>query len=141
MITNKLSINTNKANDVLFQPPKSTKTISNLYLKFRNNTFEKVFLTRFLGVIINENLSWKNHMDMMKQKMRAALGAVMRIRSYLTAKTSMLNLYDSLLLSHVRYCKTNWCFGNKSKVQQHCKSFWKVEVRKSGLKCPIPNYL
>ena len=49
--------------------------------------------------------------------MRAALGAVMRIGSYLTAK-AMLNLYDSLLLSHVRYCITNWCFGNESKVQQ-----------------------
>ena len=56
-------------------------------------------------------------MDMIKQKMRAALGAVMRIGSYLTAK-AMLNLYDSLLLSHVRYCITNWCFGNESKVQQ-----------------------
>ena len=49
--------------------------------------------------------------------MRAALGAVKRIRSYRTA-TAMLNLYHSLLLSHVRYCTTNCCFGYESKVQQ-----------------------
>ena len=50
MIANKLSININKTNYILFQTPKSTKTISNLYLKFRNITVEKVFSTRFLGV-------------------------------------------------------------------------------------------
>ena len=99
----------------MLQTPKSTKTISNPNLKFRNNTVEKVFSTRFPVVIINENLSLKNHMDMIKQKMGAALSAVMRIRSYLTAKV-MLNLYHSLLVSHVRYCVTNWCFGNESKV-------------------------
>ena len=30
----------------------------------------------------------------------------------------MISLYHSLLISHVRYCITNWCFGNDSKMQQ-----------------------
>ena len=51
--------------------------------------------------------------------MRAALGAVMRIRGYLSSKaTGMLCLYHSLLLSHVRYCITNWCFGNETRIHQ-----------------------
>ena len=29
-----------------------------------------------------------------------------------------LSLYHSLLLSHVRYCISNWCFGNKIRIQQ-----------------------
>ena len=56
-------------------------------------------------------------MDMIKQKMRAAFGAVIRIRSYLSSKT-MLSLYYSLLLSHVRYCVNNWCFGNETRIHQ-----------------------
>ena len=72
---------------------------------------------RFLGVITNENLSWKNHIDMIKHKMRAGFGAVMRIRSFLPRK-AMLSLYHSLLVSHVQYCITNWCFGIESKVQE-----------------------
>ena len=48
-----------------------------------------------------------------KKKMRAALGAVMRIRSFLNKK-AMLTLYHSLILSHVRYCVINWCFGNET---------------------------
>ena len=104
MVANKLSININKTNYILFQTPKfqASKVVSNLQLRLRNNVVEKVSSARFLSVIINENLSWKNHIDMMiKHKMRAGLGAVMRIRSFLSPKT-MLNLYHSLLLSHVR---------------------------------------
>ena len=56
-------------------------------------------------------------MEMIKQKMRAALSAVMPARSYLSSK-AMLSLYHWLLISHVRYCITNWCFGNESKMQQ-----------------------
>ena len=65
MIANKLSINTNKTNCVLFQTPKSQliKTTNNLHLKSRNDIVEKVSSTGFWGVIINENLSWKNHME------------------------------------------------------------------------------
>ena len=119
MVANKLSININKTNYILFQTPKSqaSKVVSNLQLRLRNNVVEKVSSARFLGVIINENLSWKIHIDMIKHKMRAGLGAVMRIRSILSPK-AMLSLYHSLLLSHVRYCITNWCFGNESKVQE-----------------------
>ena len=91
--------------------------MSNLQLRLRNIVVEKVSSARFLGVIINENLSWKNHIDMIKHKMRAGVGAVMRIRSFLSPK-AMLSLYHSLLLIHVRYCITNWCFGNESKVQE-----------------------
>ena len=119
MVANRLSINVNKTNYILFQTPKSqaSKVVSNLQLRLRNNVVEKVSSARFLGVIIKENLSWKNHIDMIKNKMRAGLGAVMRIRSFLSPK-AMLSLYHSLLLSHVRYCIANWWFGNESKVQE-----------------------
>ena len=91
---------------------------NNLHLKLRNDIVEKVSSTRFLGVIKHENLSWKNQMEMIKQKMRAALCAVMRVRSYVSSK-AMISLYHSLLISHVRYCITNWCFGNDSKMYNY----------------------
>ena len=36
---------------------------------------------------------------------------------YLFAK-AMLRPYHSLLLSHVRYCITNCCFGNETRIHQ-----------------------
>ena len=41
----------------------------------------------------------------------------MRIRSFLSPK-AMLSLTHSLLLGRVRYCITNRCFGNESKVRE-----------------------
>ena len=94
MIANKLFININKTNYILFQTPKSrlTKTVKNFQLKLKNNAIDRVSSTRFLGVLIDENLSWKNHVDMIKKKMRAALGAVMLIRVYLSSKAEVPKL-------------------------------------------------
>ena len=41
----------------------------------------------------------------------------MRVKRCLTTK-AMLILYNSLLLSHLRYCITSWCFKNRTKIHQ-----------------------
>ena len=56
-------------------------------------------------------------MNMIKQKIRSSLGSIMRVKTCLTTK-AMLILYNSLLLSHLRYCITNWCYGNCIKINQ-----------------------
>ena len=119
MTANKLTVNSAKTKYLLFTPRKSNCSISNTSFEvyFRNNTIEKVSSIRFLGVIINENLSWKEHMNMIKQKIRSSLGSIMRVKPCLTTK-AMLILYNLLLLSHLRYCITNWCFGNRIKINQ-----------------------
>ena len=108
MTANKLTVNSAKTKYLLFTPRKSNCSVSNTSFEvyFRNNTIEKVSSIRFLGVIINENLSWKEHMNMLKQKIRSSLGSIMRVKPCLTTK-AMLILYNSLLLSHLRYCITN----------------------------------
>ena len=64
------TVNSAKTKYLLFTPRKSNYSVSNTSFEvhFRNNTIEKVSSIRFLGIIINENLSWKEHMNMIKQK-------------------------------------------------------------------------
>ena len=45
---------------------------------------------RVLGTIIHENLSWKEHMLALKSKLPATLGAVIRVKPYLS-KHSLLS--------------------------------------------------
>ena len=131
MLANKLTVNVKKTKCVLFKtcnPCKSRKTTQTSELKLRNEVIVRVSSIRFLGVTIHENLTWKHHMYAVKKKMRAALGAVMRIRSFLNKK-AMLTLYHSLILSHVRYCVVNWCFGNETMVgqlQRICNKFVRI---------------
>ena len=70
---------------------------------------------------------------MIKQKMRAAFGAIMRICSYLSSK-AMLSLYHLLLLSHVRYCISNWCFGNETRIHELLRICHKFNRLAFGLK-------
>ena len=58
---------------------------------------------RVLGAIIHENLCWKEHMLALKSKLRATLGAVIRVKPYLN-KHSLLSIYHSLIISRNRYC-------------------------------------
>ena len=120
MLANKLTVNVKKTKCILFKtcnPCKSRKTTQTGELKLRNEVIARVSSIRFLDVTIHENLKWKHHMYAVKKKMRAALGAVMRIRSFLNKK-AMLTSHHSLILSHVRYCVGNWCFGNETIVGQ-----------------------
>ena len=127
MTANKLTVNSAKTKYLLFTPRKSNYSVSNTSFEvyFRSNTIEKVSSIRFLGVIINENLSWKEHMNMIKRKIRSSLGSIMRVKPCLTTK-AMLILYNSLILSHLRYCITSWCYGNRTiinQLQRICNKF------------------
>ena len=53
----------------------------------------------------------------LKSKLRATLGAVIRVKSYLN-KQSLLSIYHSLVLSRIRYCIINWNHGNSTIVNQ-----------------------
>ena len=61
----------------------------------------------------------------LKNKLRATLGAVIRVKPFLN-KNALLVIYHSLMLSHIRYCITNWFHGNLavvSQLQNICNKF------------------
>ena len=68
---------------------------------------------RVLGTIIHENLSWKEHMLALKSKLCATLGAVIRVKPYLS-KHSLSLIYHSLAKCRIRYCIINWNHGNST---------------------------
>ena len=58
-----------------------------------------------------------DHIIVLKTKRKSVLGAVLRVKLYLN-KDTLLTLYHSLLISHIRYCITNWRFENKTVINQ-----------------------
>ena len=125
LIANKLSINTSKTKCMLFRSKHSNTQHINLNLFIRNNKIEQVSSLKFLGVYIDEYLSWCPHMKYLLSKLCGCLGATRRIRSFLNQK-SLLTLYHSFFNSHLQYCITNWCYSNKTlvnKLQQLCNKF------------------
>ena len=103
LIANKLSINTSKTKCMLFRSKHSNTQHTNLNLFIRNNKIEQVSSLKFLGVYIDEYLSWCPHMKYLLSKLRSCLGATRKIRSFLNQK-SLLTLYHSFFNSHLQYC-------------------------------------
>ena len=51
--------------------------------------------------------------------------AVMRVKPFLTQE-ALLTLFHSLILGHIRYCITTWCYGHSvllNKLQKICYKF------------------
>ena len=76
LIANKLSLNANKTKCVYFRTASSKFPSSDLFPTIKNTTIERVSSVRVLGTIVHEISSWKNHMLMLKSKLRTTLGAV-----------------------------------------------------------------
>ena len=57
---------------------------------------------KYLGVILDENLSWQHHIHNLSQKLRRANGALSKLRHYIP-QSVLLNIYHALFSSHMRY--------------------------------------
>ena len=58
---NKLSLNVLKTHYMLFAP--RNKCINDADIRINNISIQRVYVTKFLGVLIDSKLNWKNHID------------------------------------------------------------------------------
>ena len=66
--SNKLSLNLKKSNYIIFKPRQKKKQEYNLSLAINKNTIDRVNEVCFLGVILDENLTWKAHVSYIAHK-------------------------------------------------------------------------
>ena len=63
--------------------------------------------TKFLGVIIDDRLNWKQHIDSVCMKSMKMLGILRKIIPFVLP-SSHLTLYYSLIFPHINYCNIVW---------------------------------
>ena len=63
--------------------------------------------TKFLGVYIDEHLSWKDHISYLCKQISKPIGMLFRSRFYLSSKTKLI-LYYSLIYPYITYCNSTW---------------------------------
>ena len=140
LVANKLSLNANKTKCVYFKTANSKTPPSDLNLVIRNIPIERVSSVRVLRTIMHEKLSWKEHMLALKSKLHATLGAVIRVKPYLS-KHSLLSIYHSLVISRIRYCIINWNHGNSTilnQLQGICNKFIRLTLKLSRNEDVLP---
>ena len=109
---NKLSLNIKKTHFIIFSPPK-TKPSYKVHLKINNIDIQCVQQTKFLGVIIDSKLSWKDHIKYIKSKICKSIGIISKARKYLNLN-SLLCLYYAFLYPYFIYCIAVWGGTNKT---------------------------
>ena len=70
-------------------------------------TLERLTFTKFLGVIIDDKLSFIRHITYIKSKISKGLGILLKARKYLNRKC-LLNLYYSFIYPYLTYCVEVW---------------------------------
>ncbi len=65
---NKLSLNASKTNYILFRNKNMELNDKNNKLLINGEEIVLVSKTKFLGIIIDEHLEWKEHIDLCKRK-------------------------------------------------------------------------
>ena len=102
---NLLSLNVSKTNYIIFKLSDRNKEYiksGNLQLTIDSKIILQKSTTKYLGMLINENIDWKNHVDELNKKLRSYNGIFYKYRTVLPAGTAK-NLYFSYVYSRLTY--------------------------------------
>lgn len=89
--------------------------LSSLQIRIDNTNIERKTEARFLGVIVDENLTWSTHIKAVKTKMSRFIGVMYKIKRKLPIK-ARLQIFNSLVQSHLNFCSLVWGFAAKSHI-------------------------
>ena len=111
---NKLSLNINKTNFMMFTKKRNDRKVN---ISIDNIKISEVKETKFLGVIIDNNLCWTPHIESVYKKIYKSLGVIYRVKDKLPTKSLHL-LYCSLILPYLSYCSEVWGNTHKTKLNK-----------------------
>ena len=129
--SNGLLLNVGKTNYMIFT---NSNNIDNIQPTMRNQPIERKNVAKFLGILIDEKLTWKQHINTIQAKLSRNCGIMFRMKGILPLKT-MLTLYYSFIQSHMIYCSVIWGLGSKHSL----KSLFTCQ--KKAIRTLMPGYV
>lgn len=112
---NKLSVNATKTNYMILGTPHMVNNVkSNIDIILDNTALERVKHTKFLGVLIDECLTWKQHTDCVSKTIARNIGVISKLKHFMPNRI-LHTLYCTLLSPYLTYGVLVW--GNT------CKSY------------------
>ena len=101
---NKLSVNFSKSNYMIFSKKKIN---SNIIITMEGNKLERVNKTKYLGVVLDSKINWKDHINYITNKISRSSYILSKIRHFVNLPILKM-LYYSLVHPHINYCLTTW---------------------------------
>ena len=73
-----------------------------IHIEIDGKSIKRVEEAKSLGLFIDEHLSWTKHIEEISKKISSAIGALKRIRPFISESTA-LQIYQALILPHFDY--------------------------------------
>ena len=105
---NKLSLNVKKTNFILFGYSKRKKP---LHICINDIKIDQTDKTKFLGVIINQTVTWSDHINVVTHKVNKSIGILSRLSRTIPSSV-LVSLYQSLVAPYYDYCNIAWAINN-----------------------------
>ena len=122
LLANKLSLNASKSNFLIISPKKVIKAIN---LSINNKKLKQENYTKYLGIIIDEKLNWKQHIKQLNIKISKSIGIIYKFRHFVP-KYTLSMLYNSIIQSHALYGILNLECASKSILEPFKRNFRKA---------------
>jgi len=121
---NLLSLNIKKTNYILF----GNKKVCDVSIFINHEKIDRVYETKFLGIIIQANLKWNIHISTIKNKISKSLGIINKAKYILTSSHLKL-LYQTLIEPYLNYCCVIWASTVKNTALETLHLLQKRSVR------------
>ena len=118
LTVNQLSLNINKTSYIIFSIKKST--LVNASLSINGKAIKQIEYVKFLGVILDKNMSWSQHIHYIRGKISKGIGILCRARKIFKTET-LLTLYHSFIYPYLTYCVEVWGGANKCYISSIVK--------------------
>ena len=100
--SNKLSLNLKKTNYMLLGTRNKTNQSKDKFkLSIDDTEVKEVSTFKFLGITVDQNLTWKNHVDDLAKKCSRSIDILHKVKQFLP-ESALLSLYYTLFLSHIK---------------------------------------
>ena len=106
---NRLSLNKAKTEYMIIGTRQKfiTQDLNRINVRVDDNPIKRVQHTKSLGLIIGDNLQWKNHINAICKKISSGIGALKRVKQFICKDTAE-KVYSSLIDPYFNYCSPVW---------------------------------
>ena len=110
---NQLSLNVKKTNCILFT---NDRVNSEIKLMIDRTQIAQVQEIKFLGILIDDKMTWKSHINYISNKISKSIGILYKVRHVLSNEWK-LNLYKTFVLPYLNYCNIIWASTYKTNIK------------------------
>ena len=109
---NRLSLNITKTNFVIFHAINKPK-LHVVTILINKHAIDEVETVKYLGILIDYQLTFKNQLDELSKKISRAIGVLYKLRPFVTTKI-LTNIYYAIVYPFLLYGIVVW--GNANKI-------------------------